>query len=327
MNNKFGGYLRSNQEQKRESNLSEENGQLRNKIEDLKFHIKQLEEENSTLEIEIEQVKLISNVRNKENYELDDLKKSLSEKGQLQPVLLTSDNFLVAGHRRYTALKELKRHSILAVKMNKSFVEIKAELEIYQLEENYQRKSLDNFEVSDIFQKYIDRGFSQLEISDKLQKPKSYVSQILKLQKLIPELKSFLTEFQNFAWSKSKYESEKKKENFDENFYNKNKGMLGFQIIWKLAKLDEENQRKSFYIQYQNRLTDSELKEYFGDFLEKKESSETLLYKQVLNKKIKSLENISKEIFNVPNDLEKEQEERILTAHDLIEQAIKILSE
>jgi len=237
---------------------------------------------------------------------------------------------LIAGNRRYTALKELKKDKILAVKFDKEYKEIQNKIDVLQFEENEQRKSLDNFEISDLFQKYIERGFSQAEICKLFNKRKQYVYSLLKLQKLDQEIKSFLLEFQIYAWSKEKFEQQKElllKENKDiedDSFYIKNKGFIGWNILYKISNQAIPNQRKMFFNSFKDRLTEKEIKTYFSDL----DNKERILnsFEDKLKKTIKEIEKFEKILFDMPEELEQEKKDKILKAIELLQDASKILS-
>lgn len=326
MSKNFQSFLKANQEQKINSNISEENKRLRSKIEELKHHVNALAEENKSSIIPLSQIKLINNIRNKENYDLEDLKKSLLEIGQLQPVLITKDLVLVAGNRRYTALKELGRETIVCYKLEHDYYSLKEEIEIYQFEENYQRKNLDNFEISDMFDTYQKlHNLTQLDLAKKFNKTKSFISSIIKLQEILPELRSFLKEFQMYAYSKAKFLELQEKKKVDAEFVSKNSSIIGINSLYILAKKDKLNQRKSFFSQYKSRLTDQEIKEYFFDLISDEES-EIKLFQEKLKKKRQTIERVWKGLLNdIPKSLDIEKETSLLKAHDLMKEVLNLL--
>lgn len=78
----------------------------------LKEQIKILESsKNSDLSIlKIEDIKLLSNIRDHLEYEdIESLSEDIKKHGQLQPVLISNDNYLLAGYRRYHAIKLISK--------------------------------------------------------------------------------------------------------------------------------------------------------------------------------------------------------------------------
>lgn len=328
----FRSSLSLNQSEKRKANYSEENERLRDTIEKLKKTNSELEHalKNEDNEILISDIKLLSNIRSKDNYDLEDLTESIKEHGQLQPVLLTSDNYLVAGNRRYSVLKSLNQKYILAVRLDKPYQELKREIDVLQFEENEQRKSLDNFEISDLFKKYLDNGYSQAEIGRIFNKQRQYLSSMLKIQNLDQELKSFLLEFQIYAWSKEKFKEmkalllEQKKDIKDNSFYINNKGFIGGNLLAKLSRLPVPSQRKKFFELFKDRLTEEEKKNHFSDL----DHNETILnkYEHEVKRTLKVLEKLEKSLFEMPEELDQEKKDNILKAIELLQDASKILS-
>lgn len=328
----FRSSLSFNQAEKRRANESEENQRLRDTIEDLRKTNSDLKHalKTESNEVLIKDIKLISNIRSFDNYDLEDLTKSIKEHGQLQPVLLTSDNYLVAGNRRYSVLKSLNKEYTLAVRLDKPYQELKREIDVLQFEENEQRKSLDNFEISDLFKKYLDNGYSQAEIGRIFNKQRQYLSSMLKIQNLDQELKSFLLEFQIYAWSKEKFEEmkalllEQKKDIKDNSFYINNRGFIGGNLLAKLSRLPIPSQRKKFLELFKDRLTPREINLYFLDVSEK----ETILnkYEHEVKRTLKVLNKLEKSLFEMPEELDQEKKDNILKAIELLQDASKILS-
>lgn len=71
--------------------------------------------------------------------DIDELKASIKQLGQLQPIVITRDHVLVAGERRYTAVTELGDRPIRCVYTDQLNP---AELYAIELEENIKRKDL-----------------------------------------------------------------------------------------------------------------------------------------------------------------------------------------
>ena len=58
------------------------------------------------MEINIYEIRIRDRIR-KELRDIDDLAESIKEIGLIQPIILTKDNELIAGHRRLLACKKL----------------------------------------------------------------------------------------------------------------------------------------------------------------------------------------------------------------------------
>jgi len=170
MKKDFTSSLSNGIQSKQQQNLQADNLKLKNKLNESELLLKAKEEkikelknvlaqeenlEASKEKLKLSEVKIFKNIReiDKEDNKFLDLKNSIERYGQLQPVLLSSDGFLLAGHRRYFALKELKKEFIFVAFYEKKLDEIKDILEVIQFEENETRQNLDNFEISNIFNK------------------------------------------------------------------------------------------------------------------------------------------------------------------------------
>lgn len=301
----FTSLINNSQEQKRSVNLESENQRLREHIKNLEqrqltlaSEIKEIESSPSNNKnISIEEIKLYNNIRQVEN--LETLVNSIKEHGQLQPILLTSDNYLVTGHRRYYAVKSLGHTEILVSYLTKNLEEIKDIIEVLQFEENEQRQNLDNFDIGNLFRKYVEKGFSQKDLTTIFKKTKAHISALITIAKLDPYLVSLCKEFQIFAYSKKKFtvvNSLKPLE--EESFYLKNKGhLLGWNMLYQIAKHEDiKEQKKAFLKLFKDRLSEEELNaEYFQDVLdkknlEKKELTNALKHSKLLTGIIKKLE-------------------------------------
>jgi len=95
------------------------------------------------MQIPLKDIKIPPRVRNKK-IDVDDLVESMSEFGQLQPILINQDYELIAGYRRYKAAKKLGWQTIdvkiIDVKDKKKRV-------LIELEENQARR---NFTAEEI---------------------------------------------------------------------------------------------------------------------------------------------------------------------------------
>lgn len=121
--------------------------------------------------IDIDQIKIKNRVR-KDLSDLDNLKDSLKRYGLLNPITVTADYNLIAGHRRLEAAKQLGWTTINAIVVPIDDEVIKLEME---LEENTQRKDFTDAELLE--------GYKRLE---KLRNPSFF-------QKLWRKIKDFFS--------------------------------------------------------------------------------------------------------------------------------------
>lgn len=116
---------------------------------------------------------------------LDDLKRSIVEKGILQPLIVRqveNDFELIAGERRYRAAKEANLKTVPVIVMNISAPEEMLEL---SLVENIQREDLNAIEQAKAYKRLMDEyGFTQDQIAQKVGKDRSTISNILRLLQL-----------------------------------------------------------------------------------------------------------------------------------------------
>lgn len=268
----FKSLLNKNQEIKRDSNLESENQRLRDKIQDL-----EKDKKNSISFINISEIKLSSNIRDDEfNYsyeEINSLAKDIEKHGQLQPVLISKDNYLITGFRRYNAIlslaKDEKLDEILAYNFSKKFNEIsEEELIDLQLAENNERRDIDNFQLSNLYNDLLNKGYNQQNLSEKFKKSKSLISMIISIKNIDLNLVSFLKQFQVFGWSEKKFNALNFLENTDEKViseFEKLKNNIGVSTLNKIAKCENLlEQKKVFLTLFKNRLSTEELNsDYF----------------------------------------------------------------
>lgn len=76
----------------------------------------------------------------KEYKDIEGLAESIKETGQIEPVVLTKDNRLIAGERRLKALELLKHTEVEVVYDNRDLTE--AQIRLMEIEENCQRSDL-----------------------------------------------------------------------------------------------------------------------------------------------------------------------------------------
>ena len=112
---------------------------------------------------------------------LDELSKSISARGVLQPILLrrTADGFeIVAGERRWRAAQRAQLHSVPAIVReidDTSMAEI-------ALIENIQREDLNAIEEAEGYRQLIDRyGHTQDDVGRIVHKSRSHVANLLRL--------------------------------------------------------------------------------------------------------------------------------------------------
>ena len=272
--------INTSQSQKKEVNLESENQRLRETILSLK---NSSINEASSQKFNFEDIKLASNIRDNYQYEqIEELAFDIVKNGQLQPVLITSDNFLLAGYRRYNAIKFIlnnpekfvysdKYNQIVCYKLDKNLESFSPEeIEQIQYSENDQRRSIDHFHISNLFNKYLDKGYDQKTICEKFNKKKSYVSAVVSFKNIDDAMRNLIKEFQIYAWSKNKFNqlTVVNHENFsnqEEVFYEKNKGIIGWKSIYEISKKDNlEEQKKAFLKLFSTRLSNEELNsDYF----------------------------------------------------------------
>ena len=130
-----------------------------------------------------------------EKKELEELSRSIKEKGLLQPIVVRKkgeEKFeIVVGERRYQAAKLLKMEKIPAIIRD---VDDKNAF-LLALVENLQRKDLNPIEEAEAFQKLInDFQLTQEETGRIVGKDKTSISNTLRLLKLPEEIKQALRE-------------------------------------------------------------------------------------------------------------------------------------
>jgi ParB/RepB/Spo0J family partition protein len=183
---------------------------------------------------------------------IEELAKDIAKVGQLQPVVISADNFLICGYRRYYAIKSLNKEKILAYKYEKSYEEIQPNLLRLQFTENEQRKNLDNFEVAKIFKELEDTGLTQVQIAALFDKEATIVSKLLKINNIEHKIKKLLKEIQFFGYSEKKLHAC----NFEPQKYS----IIGINTLYRIANKENiEEQAKSFLATFKNKLTEDEI--------------------------------------------------------------------
>lgn len=124
---------------------------------------------------------------------LNELVKSIKEKGVIQPVLVrkTSDGYeLIAGERRLRAAKRLNLKDVPAIIKEVSDIDM---LEI-SLIENIQREELNPIEEANAFERFITEfKFTQEKIAQVLGKDKSTISNTIRLLSLPKKIQEHLS--------------------------------------------------------------------------------------------------------------------------------------
>ena len=139
-----------------------------------------------------------------EKESLEELSNSIKERGIIQPLIVRKsddqdDKYeLIAGERRWRALKHLKKRTVPAY-----VLDTKNSLDIMEmaLVENIQREDLNPLEVAKGYQRLKDEfGYTQEAVAKSVGKPRSPVANSLRLLTLSPKIqdeidKSFKPDF------------------------------------------------------------------------------------------------------------------------------------
>jgi len=127
--------------------------------------------------------------------DIEELMASIKEKGILQPIIVREKNNryeIIAGERRCIAAKNVGLKDIPCIEMNVSDNEA---MEI-ALIENLQRKDLGVFEEADGLNALADMyGYSHKQISEKIGKARSTITEILSISKIPKEIRNLCEEF------------------------------------------------------------------------------------------------------------------------------------
>lgn len=291
------------------SKLESDKLNMTSKIEELEKLLQNTDNISSNiLSINIKDIKLLTNVRgNEENTydyeEIKELSQDIEKHGQLQPVLISKDNFLIAGFRRYKAIELLKKEKkidgeILAYKYHKASKEIdNDELLDIQLAENLQRREIDNFQLSQLYNDLIKLGQDQKMIAERFKKSKSFVSKVVTINKIHPNIIKLIKQFQVYGYSEKKLNAFNSENIDNENLLKeieKKKGIVGIIPLCNIGKFenDVEEQKKVFLKLFGDRLSSEDLKdEFFGNINLDKPKMD---FSQKGLKQIKSLNSLLK---------------------------------
>lgn len=324
----FQEIIKSDIDKKKNQNLSIDNNKLKETIDKQKDTIEQLRHslahannEANTSEIEFKNIKIIRNLRDKFEYEdIQELSENILSIGQLQSVLLTSDNHLISGHRRYYAIELLiksDKHNglVKCIKIDKTYKEIGLELfDKLQFMENEQRKDIDNFQRASIFSEYKNKGYSQEQISELFEKDKAVVSRIITINNIDDNLKRLLKEIQYFGITKKKFHAVNK------SLHDRDSNYLGINTLYKIAiEKGLKAQSKVFLAYFSTKLSDSELLDFGVKHIENKEPVRVSVFKKInenfslkldtlikkFPEKIEKIEQAKKDISKIIKSLEK----------------------
>jgi len=125
---------------------------------------------------------------------LEDLAESIAQYGVLQPILVTKNGdffSIIAGERRWRAAKLAKLTTIPVI------VKDFSEQEILQVSliENLQRSDLNLLEEAKGFERLSEEfGLTQEEISEKVNKNRSYISNAVRILELDPRVQNFVAD-------------------------------------------------------------------------------------------------------------------------------------
>lgn len=127
--------------------------------------------------------------------DIEELMASIKEKGILQPIIVREKDGryeIIAGERRCVAAKNVGLKDVPCIEMNVSDNEA---MEI-ALIENLQRKDLGVFEEADGLNALVDMyGYSHKEISEKIGKARSTITEIISISKIPKKIRNMCEEF------------------------------------------------------------------------------------------------------------------------------------
>lgn len=127
--------------------------------------------------------------------DIEELMASIKEKGVIQPIIVRKKDGryeIIAGERRSIAAKNVGLKDVPCIEMNVADNEA---MEL-ALIENLQRKDLDVFEEADGLNALVDMyGYSHKQLSEKIGKARSTITEILSISKIPDEIRSICEEF------------------------------------------------------------------------------------------------------------------------------------
>lgn len=242
-------------------NSAEKELTLKEKIGKLENNITNEQNDNFIEKVHINDLFSGRNVRDDYHFEeIDELSKSIESVGQLQPATITNNNIILIGHRRYRAVKSLfesgKGDGYLSViRLKESYNDIPEELyDKIQFAENDKRKSLDNFQISKLFNSYLEKGYKQNDVANLFDKSKFFVSSVLTLKSIDMSLISLLKEIQFYGMSKKKLHAC----NFSEN--DRKPSIIGINNLTKIARCENIlDQKEVFLALFKSKISDEEI--------------------------------------------------------------------
>ena len=109
------------EDKKRISELELKNKELSNVLK--------MENQNKfSYDIKLKDIKLGKNCRDINDLAVEELQESIKNQGQLQPVLISSDSYLICGFRRFKAISNLGYKNILACRLDNSYKQLEKNL-------------------------------------------------------------------------------------------------------------------------------------------------------------------------------------------------------
>lgn len=142
------------------------------------------------LEIDTHLIARDPNQPRKDPGDLEGLKKSISEHGIIQPIIVAKEGkgyIILAGERRYLAASEVGLPKIPSLVRK---IDWHRKLEL-QLIENIQRKGLDPIEEAESYSKLIeDHGLTQDDLAERIGVSATTINQSLRLLKLPDDIKA-----------------------------------------------------------------------------------------------------------------------------------------
>lgn len=247
---------------KKVQDLEKKNKELNEKVEELQHVLKQQDNDSPLNSIKLSEIKLRSNIRNDYDFEeIENLALDLLENGQEQPVFVTKDNYLISGHRRYFALLKNNPDGEIFIHYSELYnSEISdSKLQDLQYSENTQRRDIDNFQMSDLYNSKINNdNLKQADLVIKYKRDKGTVSAITALKNIDPKIKYLIKEIQLLGVTMDLLGSP--------NFVRNKKyqpGIIGYQPLYKIAnKKDIESQGVEFIRIFGDRLTPEQREQF-----------------------------------------------------------------
>jgi len=148
------------------------------------------------LKIPLSKVAILENFNVRQDYgDLDELANSLLNNGQLIPAIVDYSEgkyILVEGHRRYKAFLKIWNDTGNEPYLRATVNGTRTSMEdrIFQMFISQDNKKLEPYEISDLFQRLENLGYTAGDIATKTGKSASYVYKALAFQKLPQKLKN-----------------------------------------------------------------------------------------------------------------------------------------